>query len=179
MAFRTGNRSVFTGAGGPGIIEKERLTLPQMLRDKGYSTALFGKWHVGLTFLDSSGKPINDNKPEAIQRIDFTRPIPDAPSRSNARLHATPTASDSPPRFFASAPKRHSSEKARLVPNGASQGAPRRPRPAVWISQTTAVPEAAPAGDDPEADGDVVSEADGVAAGPDGEADDVPLEDPA
>jgi putative mRNA 3-end processing factor len=42
-----------------------------------------------------------------------------------------------------------------------------------------AVPEAAPAGDDPEADGDVVSEADGVAAGPDGEADDVPLEDPA
>jgi len=42
-----------------------------------------------------------------------------------------------------------------------------------------AVPEAAPAGDDPEADGDVVSEADGVAAGPDGEADGVPLEDPA
>jgi arylsulfatase A-like enzyme len=79
MAFRTGNRSVFTGAGGPGIIEKERLTLPQMLREKGYSTALFGKWHVGLTFLDASGKPINDNRPDAIQRIDFTRPIPDAP----------------------------------------------------------------------------------------------------
>jgi arylsulfatase A len=79
MAFRTGNRSVFTGAGGPGMIEKERLTLPQMLRQQGYSTALFGKWHVGLTFLDSSGKPINDNRPEAIERIDFTRPIPDAP----------------------------------------------------------------------------------------------------
>jgi arylsulfatase A-like enzyme len=79
MAFRTGNRSIFTGAGGPCIIEKDRLTLPQMLRDQGYTTALFGKWHVGLSFLDSAGKPIVDNKPEAIQRIDFSRAIPDAP----------------------------------------------------------------------------------------------------
>jgi arylsulfatase A-like enzyme len=79
MAFRTGNRSVFTGAGGPCMIEKERLTLPEMLRRQGYATALFGKWHVGLSFLDSSGAPIVDNRPEAIQRIDFTRAIPDAP----------------------------------------------------------------------------------------------------
>jgi arylsulfatase A-like enzyme len=79
MAFRTGNRSIFTGAGGPCIIEKDRLTLPQMLRDQGYTTALFGKWHVGLSFLDSAGKPVIDNKPEAIQRIDFSRAIPDAP----------------------------------------------------------------------------------------------------
>jgi arylsulfatase A len=79
MAFRTGNRSVFTGAGGPCMIEKERLTLPQMLRQQGYTTALFGKWHVGLSFLDSAGKPVVDNKPEAIQRIDFSRSIPDAP----------------------------------------------------------------------------------------------------
>lgn len=79
MAFRTGNRSIFTGAGGPCMIESNRLTLPQMLRNQGYTTALFGKWHVGLSFLDSAGKPVIDNRPEAIQRIDFSKAIPDAP----------------------------------------------------------------------------------------------------
>ena len=79
MAFRTGNRSIFTGAGGPDMIEEGRLTLPEMLRGKGYSTALFGKWHVGLTFLDAQGSPILQNGPDAARRIDFTRPIPDSP----------------------------------------------------------------------------------------------------
>ena len=58
MAFRTGMRGVFTGAGGPCLIEEGRLTLPQMLRDKGYVTACIGKWHVGMTFFDQEKKPI-------------------------------------------------------------------------------------------------------------------------
>ncbi|NIP95119.1 MAG: sulfatase-like hydrolase/transferase, partial [Akkermansiaceae bacterium] len=44
MAFRLDYRGVFTGVGGPCLIEKDRLTLPGMLREKGYATALFGKW---------------------------------------------------------------------------------------------------------------------------------------
>jgi arylsulfatase A-like enzyme len=79
MAFRTGNRSVFTGAGGPNMIEQGRLTLPEMLRNQGYATALVGKWHVGLTFSDSKGKPIHQGSPDALKRVDFTRPIPDSP----------------------------------------------------------------------------------------------------
>ena len=79
MAFRTGNRSVFTGAGGPDMIEEGRLTFPEMLRGQGYSTALIGKWHVGLTFQDTEGKPINQGSLEAVQRIDYTRPILDSP----------------------------------------------------------------------------------------------------
>ena len=35
MAFRTGFPGVLTGAGGPCLIEKSRLTLPGMLCDKG------------------------------------------------------------------------------------------------------------------------------------------------
>ena len=79
MAFRTGFSGVFTGAGGPCLIEDSRLTLPSMLKTKGYKTALFGKWHVGLSFLDRSGAPINENGFEPIRKIDYTRSIPDAP----------------------------------------------------------------------------------------------------
>ena len=61
MAFRTGMRGVFTGAGGPCMIEEKRLTLGGMFQQKGYSTALFGKWHIGMTFHDKQGKPINQN----------------------------------------------------------------------------------------------------------------------
>ena len=79
MAFRTGMSGVFTGAGGPCLIEKERLTLPGMLRSRGYTTACFGKWHIGLTFMDKAGRPINKNGLAAVKRIDYARPIPDAP----------------------------------------------------------------------------------------------------
>ena len=79
MCFRTGMRGVFTGAGGPCLIEPGRLTVAQMLRQKGYTTACFGKWHVGLTFLDREGKPIHQGGLAAVRRIDYSRAIPDAP----------------------------------------------------------------------------------------------------
>ncbi|MCB9938786.1 MAG: sulfatase-like hydrolase/transferase [Planctomycetaceae bacterium] len=79
MAFRTGFRGVFDGAGGPCLIEASRLTLPGMLQQTGYATACFGKWHVGLTFFDNQGEPIQKNGLEAVKRIDYGRSIPDAP----------------------------------------------------------------------------------------------------
>ncbi len=79
MAFRSGYRGVFTGVGGPCLIEKERLTLPQMLRNQGYTTACFGKWHIGLTFLDNDGNRIEKRGVEGVELIDYTRAIPDAP----------------------------------------------------------------------------------------------------
>jgi len=79
MAFRIGMNGVFTGAGGPCLIEEGRLTLPQMLRDKGYSTACFGKWHVGMTFFDKNGKPINKDGLDAVKQVDFSRPISGSP----------------------------------------------------------------------------------------------------
>ena len=79
MAFRTGMRGVFSGAQGPCLIEEDRLTLPQMLRGKGYSTACVGKWHVGMSFFDKDGNRITNRKLEGVQQIDYSRPIPDAP----------------------------------------------------------------------------------------------------
>ena len=79
MAFRLNYRGVFTGVGGPCLITPDRLTLPGMLRMEGYETAMFGKWHVGLTAFDKNGKPINRNGLDAVRLIDYSRPIDGGP----------------------------------------------------------------------------------------------------
>ncbi len=47
-------RSVLPGD-SMALIEKDRLTLPQMLRSNGYRTAVVGKWHLGLDWQLQSG----------------------------------------------------------------------------------------------------------------------------
>ena len=79
MEFRTGMKGVFTGIGGPCLIEKDRLTLGQMLSEKGYTTACFGKWHIGMSFFDKEGDRIKNSGVKGVEQIDYSRPIPDSP----------------------------------------------------------------------------------------------------
>lgn len=79
MCFRTGKTRVFTGVGGPSLIKDERLTLPEMLKDEGYRTATFGKWHIGMTFYDQAGEAIHKGGLEAVKRIDYSRRIDGGP----------------------------------------------------------------------------------------------------
>lgn len=47
------NRIGFAGASGPGSdygINAEEMTLGELLKQKGYNTAIFGKWHLGDSF---------------------------------------------------------------------------------------------------------------------------------
>jgi arylsulfatase A-like enzyme len=93
MSFRTGYRGgVFTGVGGPSLIEAGRLTLPELLRQQGYATAAVGKWHVGLTFQTAEGSPVHQTKLPSdltgaaaelarVRRVDFTKTITDGPTR--------------------------------------------------------------------------------------------------
>ncbi|MBP83961.1 MAG: arylsulfatase [Verrucomicrobiales bacterium] len=69
---------------GASAFEAERLTLPEILKEKGYHTAAIGKWHLGWNW-DAVVKPgsvkVNDGKkktwgPEA---IDWSKSIPDGP----------------------------------------------------------------------------------------------------
>ncbi len=83
MAFRTGYRGVFSGVAGPCLIELNRLTLPGMLGDHGYETAMFGKWHIGMTFYDHDGRTIEKGSLDAVQQADLSRTIPD--SKDNRR----------------------------------------------------------------------------------------------
>ena len=80
MAFRTGMRSVFVGVQGPCLIEEGRLTLPQMLQNSGYATACIGKWHIGMSFFDTTGNIITEGSVEGVRRADFKRRIPDNPT---------------------------------------------------------------------------------------------------
>lgn len=79
MCFRTGRSRVFSGVGGPCLIEKDRLTLPAILKTKGYSTALFGKWHVGMSFFDKEGERISDQGLKGVKQIDYSRPVGGSP----------------------------------------------------------------------------------------------------
>ena len=92
MAFRLNYPGVFTGVQGPCLIDEDRLTLPGMLREKGYETALFGKWHIGMTFRDKQGRAIHELQDEVaakyergesgvelVKLVDFSKPIEDGP----------------------------------------------------------------------------------------------------
>ena len=63
------------------LIEKDRLTLPQMLKNQGYSTAAFGKWHLGWNWTTRDGKsqiPAKDQ--DYLNLIDLGKPISEGPT---------------------------------------------------------------------------------------------------
>jgi arylsulfatase A-like enzyme len=80
LAFRVPNGGrVFSGVGGPSLIAPNKLTLPKMLREQGYSTSCVGKWHIGLTFRDNQGTPIHKGDVESAGLIDYSRRIEGGP----------------------------------------------------------------------------------------------------
>lgn len=71
--------TVFTGVGGPSLIAAERLTMPEMLLQKGYATAAVGKWHIGWTFRDTKGNAITSQGVDAVKSVDPMRRIEGGP----------------------------------------------------------------------------------------------------
>ena len=71
----------FEGPGGPSFLKPGTLTLGDMLKKKGYHTGVFGKWHVGLTWLDKNGKQLGGGFKTA-QLIDYEKstPLVDGPN---------------------------------------------------------------------------------------------------
>ncbi len=82
---------VLFGSQGDPMMEADRPTIASLLKDAGYRTAMFGKWHVGLRYRQSNGKPAagwND--------ADLTQPLHTTPldhgfdvARYTSRSHGT------------------------------------------------------------------------------------------
>jgi arylsulfatase A-like enzyme len=60
----------------PPLIEPERLTIASLLRQQGYATACFGKWHLGLGLATKDGRPAAGNG----SNVDFSKPITGGPT---------------------------------------------------------------------------------------------------
>jgi arylsulfatase A-like enzyme len=61
----------------PPVIEPGRLTLPGLLKRRGYRTACIGKWHLGLRYPSRSGGAGAFTQRE--DDVDFTLPLRDGP----------------------------------------------------------------------------------------------------
>ncbi|MGB0579906.1 MAG: sulfatase family protein, partial [Limisphaerales bacterium] len=94
--WRTDLKSQVLWEWGRPLIDRERLTVAELLQQQGYATGMVGKWHLGMTWLDRNGKVANRDvrrhdsffKKEpgvaariraAEKRIDFTKPIANGP----------------------------------------------------------------------------------------------------
>ena len=77
-----GGGGAFEGPGGPSFLKPGTLTLGGMLQEKGYHTGIFGKWHVGLTWLDKDGKRLGGGFKNSLL-IDYEKstPLIDGPNK--------------------------------------------------------------------------------------------------
>ena len=82
---------VLFGAQGDPMIEADRPTIASMLREQGYRTAVFGKWHVGLRYRQSNGAPAS-----GWDDADLTKPLHTSPvdhgfdvAKFTSRSHGT------------------------------------------------------------------------------------------
>lgn len=69
------------GSFGASVFDRDRLTLPEMLREKGYRTACIGKWHLGWDWnaLRVGGGEPDPKSGYAAEDFDWLRSIPDGP----------------------------------------------------------------------------------------------------
>ena len=71
-AWRTRlKRGVLNGL-SPHLIEEKRVTVPSFLKQNGYDTAMFGKWHLGMDF------KFKDNQ-RSLKSIEWSVPIKFSP----------------------------------------------------------------------------------------------------
>ncbi|HYW78539.1 MAG TPA: arylsulfatase [Thermoguttaceae bacterium] len=82
LVCRTGRGPrAFEGPGGPSYLAPGELSIADMVRKQGYRTGVFGKWHVGLTWLDKNGKQLSGGFKNSLL-IDYEKstPLVDGPN---------------------------------------------------------------------------------------------------
>lgn len=64
----------------PPLIEENRLTVPQFLKNNGYHTAIIGKWHLGLNWRDKNGDILENTGTEKGWNVDFSKALENGPN---------------------------------------------------------------------------------------------------
>lgn len=90
--WRTWLKRGVVGGYTPPLIEPDRLTVASFLKQKGYRTGCFGKWHLGLGWTRKNGfiptwkdaekmwrGSWQDGNPEKGMNVDFTKPVQGGP----------------------------------------------------------------------------------------------------
>ena len=67
---------------GDTLIEQRRMTVATLLRQQGYRTACFGKWHLGWHWPTKDGQPARSGPNSPLSNVDFTRKITGGPTTS-------------------------------------------------------------------------------------------------
>ena len=91
-AWRTWLKRGVVGGYTPPLVEPGRTTIASLLRDRGYATGFFGKWHLGLTWTRANGSAPDwreaekylsgswqDANPKTGMNADFTKPVAGGP----------------------------------------------------------------------------------------------------
>ena len=78
-AWRSSLKRGVLGPWDKPLIAADRLTVPSLLRQHGYTTACIGKWHLGWTWPTKDGQPPR-SVADRLSNVDFTRPIADGPT---------------------------------------------------------------------------------------------------
>jgi arylsulfatase A-like enzyme len=82
-AWRSKLKSGVLGGLSPRLIEPNRLTVAQLLKDNGYHTACIGKWHLGMNWQLKPGKAVSElsiEPREQVFNVEYDRPIKNGPN---------------------------------------------------------------------------------------------------
>jgi arylsulfatase A len=113
--FRSPLKNGVLGGGSSHLIHEGRLTVPALMKADGYTTAAFGKWHLGLDWATKDGKEVTVD----MSNVDFTKPFGHGPTTLGFDYYFGISASlDMPPYTYLE------DDRATVIPNDVSEGKP-------------------------------------------------------